>query len=78
MMRTTPGTRHATLVMDVMRPRQAFGPLPTSATHDARRWMRPALLTLVGAAMLAVLLGAAMPAWSDDASGHRPGAEATS
>ena len=76
MMRTTPGTRHATLVMDVMRPRQAFGPLPTSATHDARRWMRQVLLTLVGAATLAVLLGAAAPV--DDASGHRPGVEATS
>jgi len=78
MMRTTPGTRHATLAMDVMRPRQAFGPLPTSATHDARRWMRPVLLTLVGGATLAVLLGAAAPARADDASGHLPGVEATS
>jgi hypothetical protein len=78
MMRTTPGTRHATLVMDVMRPRQAFGPLPTSATHDARRWMRPVLLSLAGAAALAVLLGAAATARADDASGHRPGVEAAS
>ena len=77
-MRTIPGTRHATLAMDVMRPWQAFGTPPTSATHDARRWMRPVLLTLVGGATLAVLLGAAAPARADDASGHRPGVEAAS
>jgi hypothetical protein len=53
-----PHRRHATLALDVMRPWQAYGARPTSATHDARRWMRQVLLTLAGAATLAVLLGA--------------------
>ena len=77
-MRTTPGTRHAALPMDVMRSWQAFGTPPTSATHDAWRWIRPVLLTLVGAATVAILLGAAARARADDALAHRPGVEATS
>jgi hypothetical protein len=40
--------------------------------------MRPVLLSLAGAAALAVLLGAAATARADDASGHRPGVEAAS
>jgi hypothetical protein len=80
-MRTPPGTRHATLPIDVMRPWQAFGPPPTSAAQAAqaaRRWMRLVLLTLLGAATLAILLGVAARLRAGDASAHRPGVEATS
>jgi hypothetical protein len=73
-MRTIPGTRHATVAMDVMRPWQAFGVLPTSATHDARRWLRPVLLTLLGVATIAVLLGAARTP-ADHASVQGPAVE---
>ena len=59
-MRTTRKPRSAALAMDAMRPWQAFGTLPTSSsTQDARRWLRPVLLTLMGTATLLILLGAA-------------------
>ena len=58
-MRTTPPRPHVALAMDVLRHSHAFGRPPTSPTHDARRWLRLALVTLASAAALAVLLGAA-------------------
>lgn len=74
-MRTTPGTRRATVAMDVMPPWRAFGPLPSAATHDARRWLRPVLLALAGIGALAALLGSSAHDRSADAAPHR--AEAT-
>ena len=58
-MRTTSRTRHASLAMDVLRPSQAFGSPPASPTHDARRWLRLALVVLASASTVAALLGAA-------------------
>ena len=77
-MRTIPGTRPATVAMDVMPPWRAFGTLPSTATHDARRWLRPMLLTLAGIAALAVLIGAAAPERAADSSPHQGAIEATS
>ena len=66
-MHTTPGTRHAPLAMDVMRPAGIFRTPPRSSAQDPLRWLwsadRPALgrvlVALAGAAALLVLLAAA-------------------
>ena len=61
-MRRKHGTRPVTRAMDVMPPWRAFGTLPSSATHDARRFLRPVLFTLLGATTVALLLGTAAAA----------------
>ena len=77
-MRTIPGRRRAIVAMDVMPPWRAFGTMPSTATHDARRWLRPVLLTLGVIAALTVLIGAAAPERAADASPRQGAIEATS
>jgi hypothetical protein len=48
-MRTTHTTEHTPRAMDAMRPWQAFGPPPTPAALDPRRWLGVVLAVLKGA-----------------------------
>jgi hypothetical protein len=65
-MHTIPGTRHAPLAMDLMRPAAIFRTPPRTSAQDPLRWLwsaggpalGPALVALAGAAALLVLVGA--------------------
>jgi ribosomal protein S4E len=57
-MRVTPRRPHVPAAIDIMRPSQVFAAPPASGMHDARRWMALVFLTLAGAALLPLLVGA--------------------
>jgi hypothetical protein len=66
-MHTIPGTRQASVAMDLMRPAVIFRVPPRSSAHDPLRWLwsvagpvlGPALVALGATTALLVLLGIA-------------------